>query len=292
MEYNKDNKQRNFSKENNHFNNKEKGKYNKNKYGKNNYDTQDDTQDVQRHSDLIIGRNPVTEAIRSQRPLDKILVSNGFKNTSASVLVAKAKEQGVVIKEVDTRKLDLITNNANHQGIIAFASVKEYVEVADILQVAKDKNEPPFIIILDEIEDPHNLGAIIRTAECAGAHGIIIPKRRSAGLSGITGKASAGAVEYLPVARVTNIARTIDDLKKEGIWVYGADMVGETWCKTNLTGAVALVIGNEGKGISHLVKEKCDVMVKLPMNGQINSLNASVASGVIIYEVVKQRLGL
>ncbi len=267
--------------------------YNNSKKNSNNtfYDKKDNTEQ-NRNQDMIIGRNPVSEAIKSNRPLDKILVSAGFKNTSVTVLVSKAKEQGVVIKEVDTRKLDLMTNNANHQGIIAFASVKEYSSVEDILNIAKEREEPPFIIILDEIEDPHNLGAIIRTAECAGVHGIIIPKRRSAGLSGTTGKASAGAVEYMAVARVTNITRTIEDLKKEGIWIYGTDMSGQTWCKADLKGAIALVIGNEGKGISHLVKEKCDVMLSLPMQGKINSLNASVASGIIVYEIAKQRLGL
>lgn len=245
-----------------------------------------------RSRDLIIGRNPVTEAIKSGRPLDKILVAKGFKGTSTAAVVAKARQQGVVIKEVDGKKLDLICGGANHQGIIAYAGVKQYASVEDIFNAAKEKNEPPFIVVLDEIEDPHNLGAIIRTAECAGVHGIIIPKRRSAGLSGTVGKSSAGAVEYVPVARVTNIARTLEELKQRGVWVFGADMDGQPWCKSDLKGAVAIVIGNEGSGMSRLVKEKCDVILSLPMKGRINSLNASVAAGIIIYEAARQRMGI
>ena len=274
----------------NYNNNKKENKNNSRKNNK--YDNTkkfDDNNSDNRSKDMIIGRNPVSEAIKCDRPLDKILVSSSFKNTSVSVLVSKARELGVVIKEVDSKKLDYITNNANHQGIVAFASIKEYSTVDDIMSIAKQRNQDPFIIILDEIEDPHNLGAIIRTAECVGAHGIIIPKRRSAGLSGIVGKSSAGAVEYMAVARVTNLARTIDELKELGVWIYGTDMTGETYYKADLKGAIALVIGNEGKGISHLIKEKCDVMLSIPMQGNINSLNASVASGIITYEIAKQR---
>ncbi len=243
-----------------------------------------------KNNNLIIGRNPVSEAIKNNTMIDKILVSKGFNNTYLSTLVAKAKQSNILIKEVDSKKLDFITNNANHQGIVAYTCIKEYCSVDDILNYAKEKNEPPFIVILDEIEDPQNLGAIIRTAHCAGVHGVIIPKRRSATLSFIVGKVSAGAVEYMNVARVTNISATIDELKEKGLWIYGTDMDGQTWYKTDLKGAVALVIGNEGKGISRLVKEKCDVMVSIPMLGSINSLNASVAGGIIIYEVAKQRL--
>lgn len=241
-------------------------------------------------NDLIIGRNCVNEALRSGRTIDKLFVAKGGV-PSVAPIIAKAKKSGVVIKEVDTKKLDYLSGGAVHQGVVAFAAAKEYSSVEDILNAAKEKNEPPFIIILDEIEDPHNLGAIIRTAECTGVHGVIIPKRRSAGLSFTADKASAGALEYVPVARVTNIAQTIDMLKEQGVWVYGADMDGECYCKANLKGAAALVIGNEGKGIGRLVREKCDCIISLPMSGKINSLNASVAAGVLMYEFARQRQG-
>lgn len=243
-------------------------------------------------NDLIIGRNCLSEALRGGRTLDRVLVIKGFQNGSLRPLVAKAKESGAVIKEVDGRKLDLITGGASHQGIVAYASVREYAQVDDIFSLAKEKNEDPFLIVLDEIEDPHNLGAVIRTAECAGAHGVIIPRRRSVGLSYTVGKASAGAVEYMPVARVTNIADTLEALKKRGVWVYGADMDGQVWCKADLKGAIALVIGSEGRGISRLVREKCDAVLSLPMRGNITSLNASVAAGVLMYEITRQRMGL
>lgn len=243
-------------------------------------------------NDLIIGRNCLSEALRGNRTLDRVLVIKGFQNGSLRPLVAKAKESGAVIKEVDGRKLDLITGGASHQGIVAYAAVREYAQVDDIFSLAKEKNEDPFLIVLDEIEDPHNLGAVIRTAECAGAHGVIIPRRRSVGLSYTVGKASAGAVEYMPVARVTNIADTLEALKKRGVWVYGADMDGQVWCKADLKGAIALVIGSEGRGISRLVREKCDAVLSLPMRGNITSLNASVAAGVLMYEITRQRMGL
>lgn len=243
-------------------------------------------------NDLIIGRNCLNEALRGGRTLDRVLVIKGFQNGSLRPLVAKAKESGAVIKEVDGRKLDLIAGGAAHQGIVAYAAVREYAQVDDIFSLAKEKNEDPFLIVLDEIEDPHNLGAVIRTAECAGAHGVIIPCRRSVGLSYTVGKASAGAVEYMPVARVTNIADTLEALKKRGVWVYGADMAGEAWCKADLKGAIALVIGSEGRGISRLVREKCDAVLSLPMRGKITSLNASVAAGVLMYEITRQRMGL
>lgn len=245
-----------------------------------------------RENDLIIGRNCLNEALRGGRTLDRVLVIKGFQNGPLRALVAKAKERGAVIKEVDGRKLDLVTGGAAHQGIIAYAAVREYAQVDDIFALAEEKNEDPFIIVLDEIEDPHNLGAIIRTAECAGAHGVIIPRRRSVGLSYTVGKASAGAVEYMPVARVANIADTLGSLKKKGVWVYGADMDGGVWCKADLKGAIALVIGSEGKGISRLVRERCDAVLSLPMCGSITSLNASVAAGVLMYEITRQRMGL
>lgn len=239
-------------------------------------------------NDLIVGRNCVSEALRSGRPIDKLLVARGA-STSLSPLIARAKKAGIVIKEVEAKKLDFISAGAVHQGVVAFAAAKEYSSVEDILELAKKRGEPPFIIILDEIEDPHNLGAIIRTAECTGAHGVIIPKRRSAGLSFTADKASAGAVEFVPIARVTNIAQTIDMLKKQGVWVYGADMDGQCYCKADLKGAAALVIGNEGRGLGRLVKDKCDCILTLPMSGKINSLNASVAAGVLMYELARQR---
>ncbi len=239
--------------------------------------------------DLIAGRNPVSEAVRSNRPIDKILVASGEKSGAIVGILAKAREKQIPVKEVSKTKLDMISGNAVHQGIIAFAAVKEYSTVEDILEYAQNKNEAPFIIILDEVEDPHNLGAIIRTAECAGVHGIIIPKRRSASLSYTVGKASAGAVEYMRIARVTNIAKTIDELKEKNIWVYGADMNGTDYNDCDFSGSCAIVIGNEGKGISRLVKEKCDVIVSLPMKGKINSLNASVAAGILMYRAMKDR---
>ena len=245
--------------------------------------------DTEVKPDVIAGRNPVSEAIRSGRPIDKILVARGEKSGAVVGILAKAKDKVILVKEVDRTKLDYVSGNENHQGIVAFAAVREYSTVDDILAYAAEKDEPPFIVILDEIEDPHNLGAIIRTAECAGVHGVIIPKRRSVGLSYTVGKASAGAIEYMRVARVTNIAALIDDLKSKGVWVYGADMNGTDYQKCNFSGACAIVIGNEGKGISRLVREKCDVIVSLPMKGQINSLNASVAAGIIMYSAMKDR---
>ncbi|MBQ1806990.1 MAG: 23S rRNA (guanosine(2251)-2'-O)-methyltransferase RlmB, partial [Ruminococcus sp.] len=229
--------------------------------------------------DVIAGRNPVSEAIRSGRPIDKILVARGEKTGAVVGILAKAREKQIPVKEADRVKLDFLSGSAPHQGIIALAAAKEYSTVEDILAYAAEKGEPPFLIVLDELEDPHNLGAIIRTAECVGAHGVIIPKRRSVGLSYTVGKASAGAVEYMRVARVTNIANLLDDLKKQGVWIYGADMNGTDYTQCDMSGACALVIGNEGKGMARLVREKCDVIVSLPMKGHINSLNASVAAG-------------
>lgn len=239
--------------------------------------------------DVIAGRNPVSEAIRSGRPIDKILVARGEKTGAVVGILAKAREKQIPVKEADRVKLDFLSGSAPHQGIIALAAAKEYSTVEDILAYAAEKGEPPFLVILDELEDPHNLGAIIRTAECAGAHGVIIPKRRSVGLSYTVGKASAGAVEYMRVARVTNIAALLDDLKKQGVWIYGADMNGTDYTGCDMSGACALVIGNEGKGMARLVREKCDVIVSLPMKGHINSLNASVAAGILMYHALKSR---
>lgn len=246
-------------------------------------------EDISQKSDIIVGRNPVSEALRSGREIDRILVSKGEKNGAVVGILAKAKKKGIPIKEVDSKKLDYASGHANHQGIIAYAAVKEYSTVDDIFELARQRGEKPFIVILDEIEDPHNFGAIIRTAECTGVHGIIIPKRRSVGLSFAVSKASAGAVEYVPVARVTNISNTIEQLKKRGVWIYGADMNGENYTDCDFGASTALVIGNEGKGISRLVREKCDAIVSLPMKGKIKSLNASVAAGVLMYAVASKK---
>ena len=244
---------------------------------------------LEKTENYIIGRNAVTEALKSGRIVEKILVSSGSQTGSLKPILAKAKENKIIIKNVDKKALDLLTEGASHQGVVAIVGAKETCKIDDILNYAKKKDEPPFIIIADGIEDPHNLGAIIRTAECCGAHGIIIPKRRSAGLTAVVEKCSAGALEHVLVAKVSNLGSAIEELKEKGLWVYGADMDGSNWTQENLTGAVALVIGSEGFGISKLVKEKCDFILSLPMKGKINSLNASVAAGVLMYEVRRQR---
>lgn len=240
-------------------------------------------------SEYIIGRNAVSEALKSGRTIESVLISENISGGSSISLLAKLKERKIIIKKVNKAKLDSISRGANHQGIIALAGVKESVSVEEIIKIAEKKGEAPFIIVADEIEDPHNLGAIIRTAECVGAHGVIIPKRRSVGITASVNKSSAGALEYVPVAKVSNIPATLDKLKEMGIWVYGADMNGESWCKCDFKGSVALVIGSEGKGIGSLVRKKCDFIVSIPMSGHINSLNASVAAGVLMYEVRRQR---
>ena len=239
--------------------------------------------------DKIEGRNPVMEALRAGREIDKILVKKGKPEGSVIPIIKKAKALGIVVQEVEKQKLDSISESDNHQGVIAYAAVHEYATVADILNRAKEKGEAPFVLICDKITDPHNLGSILRTANCVGAHGIIIPKRNSVGLNSTVAKTSAGAMEYTPVAKVTNIARTIDELKEQGIWIAGAQMDGEEMYKANLTGSTGIVIGSEGEGISRLVSEKCDFHVSIPMCGEINSLNASVAASVLMYEVLRQR---
>lgn len=240
-------------------------------------------------NDIIAGRNPVMEAIRSGRSIESILVAKGERSGSVVAIIAKAKQKNIPVKDVDSKKLDFLAKGVNHQGVVAQCAVKEYSTLEDIFALAEERGESPFIIVLDKIEDPHNLGAIIRTAECAGAHGVIIPERRSAGLSYTVEKTSAGALEYMPVVRVKNISAVLQKLKDKGIWVYGADMDGEHYKKVNFDGAVALVIGNEGKGISPLVAKDCDVIVSLPMKGKINSLNASVAAGILMYEIADKR---
>ncbi|MCI8403714.1 MAG: 23S rRNA (guanosine(2251)-2'-O)-methyltransferase RlmB [Clostridia bacterium] len=239
--------------------------------------------------DKIIGRNPVLEAIRSGRSIDKILVKKGKYEGSIVPIIKKAKDAGIIIQETDKAKLDAVADGGNHQGVIAYVSAYEYSTVKDILDAAKEKSEPPFVIICDRITDPHNLGAILRSANCVGAHGVIIPKRNSVGLNSIVAKTSAGAIEYTPVAKVTNIASTIDELKKEGLWIAAADMDGEEMYKIDLKGALGLVIGSEGEGVGRLVKEKCDFIASIPMSGEISSLNASVAAGVLMYEAHRQR---
>lgn len=242
------------------------------------------------NKDIIIGRNSINEAINSKREIDCIYTSKGAKSGPVLDIIKQAQAMSILIKEVDKKKLDSMCDNQNHQGIVAVASCYKYSSIDDIFDAASKKNEEPFIIIADGIEDPHNLGAIIRTAECAGAHGIIIPKRRSVSVTYAVSKASAGALEYMNVCRVSNLASTIEELKKRGVWIYGADMDGSNWCEASLRGAMALVIGSEGRGISRLIREKCDFILSLPMCGNINSLNASVAAGIIMYEVCRQRL--
>lgn len=242
--------------------------------------------------DILAGRNAVAEALRSGHPIDSLYVARGDRSGSLGVLIARAKDAGIPVKETDPRKLDHLCGGAVHQGVVAVAAAKEYATLDDIFALAAERNEAPFILIADDLEDPHNLGAILRVAECAGAHGVIIPKRHSVGLTWAVGKASAGAVEYVPVARVTNLASTIDELKKRGVWIYAADLNGENWCGTDFTGPAAVVIGSEGFGVNRLIRDKADFVISLPMLGKINSLNASVACGIICYEVVRQRRGI
>ena len=241
--------------------------------------------------DVIAGRNAVGEALRSGRAIDSVLVSRGDHTGSVVALIARCRDRGIPVKEADSRKLEALAGNS-HQGIVALAACKEYVSLDELFAAAEKKGEPPFFVVCDELEDPHNLGAILRTAEAAGAHGVIIPKRRSVGLTSAVYKSSAGAVEYVPVARVSNLTDTLRELKKRGVWIYGMDMEGETWCTADLRGPIALVVGSEGRGIGRLVKEQCDFKLSLPMAGQISSLNASVACGILLYEASRQRQGL
>ncbi|MDY5576750.1 MAG: 23S rRNA (guanosine(2251)-2'-O)-methyltransferase RlmB [Lachnospiraceae bacterium] len=238
----------------------------------------------------IEGRNAVLEAFRSGKPIDKVFVLDGCHDGPIVSITREAKKADTIIHYVEKERLDAMSKTGKHQGVIAQAAAYEYAEVSDILEAARAKGEPPFIFILDNIEDPHNLGAIIRTANLAGAHGVIIPKRRAVGLTATVARTSAGALNYTPVAKVTNISNTIEELKKEGLWFVCADMGGETMYQLNLTGPIGLVIGNEGDGVSRLVREKCDYIASIPMKGDIDSLNASVAAGVLAYEIVRQRM--
>ncbi len=245
-----------------------------------------------RYEELTIeGRNAVMEAFRSGKTIDRLLVLDGSKEGAMLTVLKEAKKHNTVVSFVKKERLDQISTTGKHQGVIAYAAAYEYAEVEDILAIAREKGEAPFLVLLDGIEDPHNLGAIIRTANLAGAHGVIIPKRRAVGLTATVAKTSAGALNYTPVAKVTNLVQTMEDLKEKGLWFVCADMDGEVMYRQNLTGPIGLVIGNEGEGVSRLVKEKCDFVTSIPMAGDIDSLNASVAAGVLMYEIVRQRLG-
>ena len=238
----------------------------------------------------IEGRNAVTEAFRSGKTIDKLFVLDGCRDGAVNTIIREAKKQDTFIQYVKKERLDQMSETGKHQGVIAYAAAYEYAQVEDILKVAEEKGEDPFIFILDGIEDPHNLGAIIRTANLAGAHGVIIPKHRAVGLTATVAKTSAGALNYTPVAKVTNIGKTIDELKEKGMWFVCAAMDGDIMYRVNLKGSIGLVIGNEGEGVSRLVREKCDMTASIPMKGDIDSLNASVAAGVLAYEIVRQRL--
>ncbi len=237
----------------------------------------------------IVGRNPVIEAFRAGRTIDKIFILDGCQDGPIMTIKREAKKQNTLMKFVTKERLDQMSESGKHQGVIAYAAAYEYAQVEDILKAAQEKGEPPFLFLLDNIEDPHNLGAMIRTANLAGAHGVIIPKNRAAGLTAVVAKTSAGALNYTPVAKVTNLSKTIEDLKKEGIWFVCADMDGTRMYDLDLKGPIGIVIGSEGEGVGRLVKEKCDFVAAIPMKGNIDSLNASVAAGVLAYEIVRQR---
>ena len=241
---------------------------------------------------IIEGRNAVAEALRAGTPIDKVFLLKGEVDLPLRQLANQARQQGAVLAEVDRHKLDAMSRTHAHQGIIAVAAVREYASVEDLLQAARDRGEPPLLVVCDELSDPHNLGAVIRTAECAGAHGVIIPKRRSAGLTAVVAKTSAGAVAHVPVARVPNIPALLKDLKKQGVWVFGTAADGTTSLyDADLKGPAAIVIGSEGDGMTRLAAENCDFLVSIPMRGKLNSLNASAAAAILLYEAVRQRLG-
>lgn len=243
-------------------------------------------------NDLIEGRNAVMEALRAGRTIDKIFIAKGDVDKTLGHIASKARSAGIVVTEADRRKLDAMSQTHAHQGVIALCAVKEYSTIEDMLAIAAERGEAPLLVLCDEISDPHNLGAIIRTAECAGAHGVVIPKRRSAGLTSIVAKTSAGAVSYVPVARVPNIPALLEQLQKEGVWVFGTAAEGTSdLYSADLKGPAAIVIGSEGDGMTRLVREKCDFLVSIPMKGKISSLNASAAAAILLYEAVRQRLG-
>ena len=258
-------------------------------YGHQGNHTEDQRQDRE-HTLVIEGRNAVLEAFRSGRTIDKLFVLDGCQDGPVRTIIREAKKRGSVLNFVGKERLTRLSQTGRHQGVIAYAAAYAYAEVEDMLKLAEERGEAPFLLLLDGIEDPHNLGAIIRTANIAGAHGVIIPKRRAVGLTATVAKTSAGALNYTPVAKVTNLAKTMEELKEKGIWFVCADMDGEEMYSLDLTGPIGLVIGNEGEGVSRLVKETCDFTAGIPMKGEINSLNASVAGGVLAYEIVRQRL--
>ena len=259
-------------------------KYNKDKIEKDGAETE------KFHENYIEGRNAVLEAYRSGKTIDKLFVLDGCQDGPVKSITREARKHDSIINYVSKERLDQLSETGKHQGVIAVSAAYSYAEVEDILENARKKGEPPFIFLLDNIEDPHNLGAIVRTANLAGAHGVIIPKNRAAGLTATVARTSAGALNYTPVAKVTNLAQTIEDLKKEGLWFVCADMDGTVMYDLNLKGPIGVVIGNEGEGVGRLVKEKCDMVASIPMKGDIDSLNASVAAGVLAYEIVRQRL--
>ncbi|MBQ5607410.1 MAG: 23S rRNA (guanosine(2251)-2'-O)-methyltransferase RlmB [Oscillospiraceae bacterium] len=250
----------------------------------------EEPREIEENENQLEGRNALTEALRSGRTIDKVFIAAGDTDRSLQHLAATAKEAGAVVVEVDRRKLDFMSFTHAHQGVIALAAARDYYTIDDILQEAADRGEAPLLVICDELSDPHNLGAILRTAECAGAHGVIIPKRRSVGLTATVAKASAGAVEYMKVAKVGNINNAIAELKEKGVWVFGTAAEGSVpMYQADLTGPAAIVIGNEGDGMSPLVRKNCDMLVHIPMKGQISSLNASAAASILLYEAVRQR---
>lgn len=247
--------------------------------------------EIEVNENMLEGRNAVTEALKAGRTIDKVFLASGDTDSTLRYIASLAKKNGAVVTYCDRRKLDTMTQTGAHQGVIAMAAAHDYATIDEILVVAQEKGEAPLVVICDEITDPHNLGAIIRTAECAGAHGVIIPKRRSSGLTAVVGKASAGAMEYMKIARVSNLAAAIQTLKDHGVWVYGTAADGAApLYQTDLTGPAAIVIGSEGEGMGRLVKESCDFMVSIPMKGHINSLNASNACAILLYEAVRQRI--
>lgn len=247
---------------------------------------------MEEKDNVIIGRNAVLEALKSGRAIDTVLIAAGERSGSIVAVRNECRQRGIPVKETDPRRLDSLCGRGAHQGVAAFAAVKEYAAVEDLFALAESRGEKPLLVVCDGLEDARNLGAILRTAEAAGVHGVVVPKRHSASLSYDVGKASAGAVEYIPVARVPNTAAFIEDIKRKGVWVFGAETGGEPWCGADFTGPAAIVVGSEGKGLGRLVREKCDFIVSLPMKGSINSLNASVAAGIILFEAARQRAGI
>ena len=256
-------------------------------------DKQRDWKERQQEADGIIeGRNAVIEALRAGAPIDKVYIAKGETDSALGHIASKARAAGIAVVDCDRRKLDGMSVTHSHQGVIAVAAVREYASVEDILRAARDKGEAPLLVVCDELSDPHNLGAVIRTAYCAGAHGVVIPKRRSAGLTAVVAKTSAGAVSHLPVARVANLSACLKELKEQGVWVYGtAADARQTMYQADLRGPAAIVIGSEGEGMSRLVRETCDVLLSIPMKGELNSLNASASAAILLYEAVRQRLG-